>query len=738
MSQNLFPDQCVPQIEKTPAWAKLCVDYGISLLNYQDRDRVTVNRLYRSYNGIRTPESVKWLTETYGKEARAKFVSYKVGRAKQYLLEGEWLRRPLNATVETVNIQAKSEKMQHMDFMTGAMLAKDEIQTLQNVAGVDPMEGAPIPQSEDDPIWAKMSPKDKQEDIMQVIINEQIKQLQLVKKFGDLFKDARIVAKCFAKVEINEKGDVDLRRIDPRDAIYEEIDGDDFLQQSVVKGDRQTMPLHEVLTRFTLTVEDRKKIEAVRQAPNNYLGDNRYRIRMINQQLMVDVIHVEWKSVKPTYYKIMPKTPMQLEWDSETDVIEKVIPPEIYEKNKAKYDRGVENGEFKIEIKYDEDLWEGTYIGGIVYHDLRRKPFQMRRHDSPAYILDSSYIGCLFGTTDGIRISLQQLIENFDLQFDICEYQIMKELNRAKGKILGYDLAATPKGKTVEKIMQEALDDGFVTYNSQAAGNLSGRNLDLKNMLQELDIGFSDSFPQLLQLQNQILATLDRITGINEFREGAGPISATVTNAQQGLQNSRTITEPLFFAMQIFVEMVMTRIVEATKISWAFYKLDKGEQILGTEKFKYMQVTRDLGYRDYGVHIEDGGKYARLREKMESWLEFGLNSKQVSMADAVRFELAESTVEAEAIFVDSFNRLQQIQMQAQQEEQQSQAAMQQQQQQTQMQIAKENREDQQEFELQKITAETQGQIAIDNNKITGKLVENQHKAENDLLNNTEI
>lgn len=735
---GIFPSQTIPEIDKTPEWAKKCTNYGLGLLDFSDRDRYTITRLYRSYNGIRSPESIKWLTHTYGKEARAKFVSYKVGRAKQYLLEGEKLRRPLAATVETINIQAKSDKMQAMDLMTGAMMARDDIQTLKDVAGVDVMEGAPVPQSEDDPLWLKMSPKDKQEDIMQIIINEQIKKLKLVKVFSDLFKDARIVAKSFAKIEINEKGDVNVFRIDPRDAIYEEIDGDDFMERSVIKGARQTMPLHQVLMRYTLTADDRKKIDNVRESPNSYLGDSRYRVRMVNQQIMVDVIHVEWKSVKPSYYKIMPKTPMQLEYDSETETVMKEIPPEIYEKNKAKYDRGVANGEFIIEVKYEEDLWEGTCIGGIVYHNMRRKPFQMRRHDAPAYIMDSSYVGCLFGTTDGIRVSLQELIENFNLQFDICEYQIMKELNRAKGKILGYDVAAIPKGKSVEKIMQEALDDGFITYNSMAAGNVGGRNLDLQNMLQEKDLGFSTSFPQLLQLQNQILATLDRITGINEFREGSGPASATVTNAQQGLQNSRTITEPLFYMAQLFEEKIMTRIVEATKISWAFYKLDVGDQILGTEQHKYMQVTRELGYRDYGVHIDDGGRYARLKQKMDSWMEYGLNSKQVSMVDAVKYELAESTAEAVNIFQDAFDKLQQIQMQQQQQDQAAQAQMQQQQLATQVQIATDTREDNQAAKLDEIAAQAQAQIAVDNNKMTGKFFENQQKLEGDILKDSDV
>ena len=168
---------------------------------------------------------------------------------------------------------------------------------------------------------------------------------------------------------------------------------------------------------------------------------------------------------------------------------------------------------------------------------------------------------------------------------------------------MGYDLAALPKNKTVETIMREAVDDGFITFNSMAAGNIGNRNLDLQHMFQQFDLGFSDSFPQLIALQNNILQTLDKITGINENREGQIAASSTVTNAQGAIQASRTITEPLFYQMQLFVEKAMTCIVEATKVSWAFYKTEQGEQILGTERYNFMKVTKELGYRDYGVLI---------------------------------------------------------------------------------------------------------------------------------------
>jgi hypothetical protein len=721
--------------EKTPDWCKKHLDYAQALLYNIDNDKAKITRLYDAYNGIKSPDSIKWLTETYGAQNRAKFISYRIGRTKLSLLHGEWLKRPLSATVETVNIQAKSDKMAQMDFMTGAMVAKPELEELKAKAGVDVMEGAPIPESETDPLWDIMSPKDKQEDIMQVIVNEGIKELNLIKKFGDNFLDALISGKCFAKVEINQEGDVDYVKIDPRNFIYEEIDGDDFIEKSPMKGCRTTMPIHEVLRRYNLTPTQRDLLYTIQQNPDPYINRSNGYMRRVGNGVVVDVIHIEWKSVKPSYYKIMPKTPMQLEFDSETTEITKELPFDVYEPNKARYDKGVERGEFKMETKWAEDLWEATRIGGLdeLSINMRRKPFQFRRHDAPAYILDSSYIGCLFNTVNGTRVPLQQYIENFDTMFDIVMYQILKELNRAKGKILGYDLASLPKKKTLKQIMYDALNDGFVVYDSSAAGNFSGKNLDLKTMMQDFDLGFSDSFPNLIALKQEILNTLDRITGINEFREGASPASSTVTNAQQSVQNSRTITEPIFYMMQLFVEKAVSIIIEAYKVSYAFYKTEKGEQILGTDKYNYMKITQELGYRDYGVHIEDGGRYNELRQRMRAYIEFGMNSKEISALDALRFEMEETFVGAERVFQSAIERTQKVAAEQQAREQEFQAAENEKALAQGLEIANADREDRQESTINQIVTKGQVQMEVDDNKAKNKVIENTNKQQNDLL-----
>ena len=730
---NNLPNIAVLEKDKTPEWCKGFLFYARNLLTTYDWRRQQMSSLWQSYNGVKTATHNNLWEKTYGRQNKAKYIAYRAGRTKINLLHGEWIKRPLAATVETINIDAISEKMRQMDFMMGAMLAKPALEDLRDKAGVDVMEGAQIPSSEEDPIWAKYSPKDKCEDVMQLIINEKIKKLNLVQKFGGQFLDVCVTSSCYGKIEIDEKGNVDYLKIDPRDAIFQEIENDYFLQKSVVKGCRQKMPVYQILQRYDVTEAEKNILQDMQDTWNDNWSTRQWMGSMNGNELLVDVIHIEWKAMKPKYYKVAPKTSNQLAWDSQNEKATFEIDPKKYEMNKEAFDRDVENGKYVIETKWEEDLWEGTMIGGVIFKNMRRKPFQMRRHDSPAYILDSSYIGINVGTADGVRISVQKVIENFDNLFDITMYQIMKELAKFKGKVIMYDRAALPKKRTLKEIAYDMANDSFLDVDSSASGNFANRNLSGMELFKEFDLGLSQSVQQLLALKDQILMTMDRLTGINETREGAIQASATVTNSQQAIENSRTQTAPIYYAMELFTEQVLTRIAEASKVSYAFYKQDEGEQILGSEKFKYMQITQEVGFRDYGVHIQSGGRYNEIKQKMRQMMEFSINSKQIEPLDVLKFEMSETFVEAKQIFEDAYVRVQANAQRQAEADMQNQQAMQQQQMQTNLQIAQENREDLQAGKLEEIGVATEGQIAIDNNKARNKMFGDQQNAENKFL-----
>lgn len=736
-----YPQTNVLEKEKTPEWCKLFLDYAQDLLRSSDYNRTQMNESFQSYNGIKTPESILYLTKTYGIQNRAKFIPYRAHSTKIKLMVGEFLTRPLNATVTTINRDAKSAKMDQLDFMYGAMEAKSEILDLKNKVGVDIMEGAPIPDGEEDPIFQKMSPKDKEESIMQIILNEQIPSLDLKQKFSNDLLNCSIASMIYGKVERDEEGETRYISIDPRDAIYEEIDGDTFLEKSPIMGCRQWMSIHDVMRRYNFDTKQLQMLKDISNNPQSYANASNNRIRYSpNGGLVVEVIHIEWKSVTASYFKKMPKTVTQLAFDPSEKFIYTEIDAKSYEDNKEWHDIQVQKGKYEIEVRYAEDLWEATRIGGMEKLDvnMRRSYFIMRSVDEPGKVLSSSYTGFLCGTVDGKRISLMNEMENWSNIFDIVMYQILKDINKHKGTILGFNTAALGAKNTVKKINYDIVNDGFVTYDTSASGNFHGRDVSLNNILQTHDLGLSSSFGSLVQFKNDILTMMDRMTGINNDREGQIKASSTATNTNSAIQASRTMTEPFFYGVYLYINKTLTKIVESTKITWAFYKLEKGEQILGVSKFKFLKVTQELGFKDYGVHLEDSGKYAEVKQFMRDQLNASLNAKEIRPEDALAFVWSDIASEQRAILKEGWAKVKELEVQGQQANNQNAMAMQERQLATQIEIANADREDKQAHDLEKIVLQGDTDIRVNQNKMSDQVIVNQNKFNNENINNTNI
>src|ERR1700759_4957942 len=105
MSISFFPCQTVPEADKLkPSWGQSHLDYAEALLLTRNTLQNSMDRTYRSYNGDKIDSDVfKSFQTTYGKRNKAKIVSYRYGRNKMNLLQGEYIKRPIKGTVETEN-----------------------------------------------------------------------------------------------------------------------------------------------------------------------------------------------------------------------------------------------------------------------------------------------------------------------------------------------------------------------------------------------------------------------------------------------------------------------------------------------------------------------------------------------------------------------------------------------------------------------------------------------------------
>lgn len=735
-----FPDQTIPEKDKTPEWCSLHLDYSQQLWRGSNSVRDKMSSDFLSWNGIKPPESIKYLTETYGKKNKAKYISYRAHAPKIQLRQGEFLNQPLAATVETINRDAKSAKMEQMDLMYGAMIAKKELTHLKDNVGVDVMEGAPIPEDKNDPLWDHIAPKDKEESIMQIILNEQIIAQDLKLKFSEDVLNGTITSMMFGKVERDEEGETRYITYDPREAIFEEIKGDTFLEKSPILGSAPFLAVHDVLKRYKLRPEQITLLNNISQSPSEYLTRTSGAVKVNGTGILVQVMHIEWKSVIPTYYKKFKKTATQLILDPEETHITVEISVSDYEENKEWHDKQVAAGKYEIIVKYREDIWEATRIGGLKELDVncRRALFQMRRVDDPSRIFGMSYTGFLCQTVDGVRISLMNEMENLSNIFDITMYKIMSDVIKVRGKNLGFNMAALRKDSTAEKTLHELFNEGILFYDTSSSGNMHGRDVSLPNMITEHDSGLSSSFGALLNFAQYLLDMMDRMTGINENRTGQIQASETAANNASAIQSSRTITAAFDYGVYLYIGKVLTKIVESTKITWAFYKIEKGEQILGVGRHKFLQVSQELGYKDYGVHIQDGSKYSQINQFMRGLMETSLNAKQISQADALNFMIAETFADKKAILEGAEAKLKQFEQEGQQAQMANQQQMQQAQLQQQLEIANADREDRQQNEKDNIILQGDTDIRVNQSKMSDQVIVNDHKFSNESLNNENI
>jgi len=737
-SNSFFPSQTIPQKDKTPEWCSTHLDYAQYIWMGSNALRAKMDADFKSYNGDKPSESRKYLIKNYGKENKAKYISYRAHKHIMQLLVGEFLTQPLVATVETTNRDAKTEKMDKMNMMYGAMVAKPELEHLRDKVGVDVMQGAPIPSSEEDPLWDKISVKDKQETIMQIIINEMIKQDDLKIKFSNDVLNGIITYMLYGKVERDEDGETSYISIDPRDAIFEEIKGDMFLEHSPIMGSCIWYSVHDVLKRFKLTQKQVDLLNSAAANPTQFTNSNYNGFKLVNNNLMVQVMHIEWKSVIPTYFKRLTKTANQLLLNPDEKYIEVPISTEDYENNKDWHDSQVLKGKYEIVAKYAEDLWESTRIGGLPELDVnrRRALFQMRKVDDPTRIFGGSYSGFLCQTVDGKRISLMNDLENLSNAFDIVMYKILQDINKFRGNVLGYNAAALPAKSSMKEVAYNIVNDGYIIYDTSATGNAHGRDVSLNSLLDVKDLGLSSSFPSLIALKNDLLNMMSSMTGINENRQGDISASATVSNTNESISASKAITAPFFYGVHLYVSKVLEKIVESTKVTWGFYKVDKGEQILGTGKFKWLQVTQEIGFRDYGVHIQDGSRYNQINQYMQGLMEASLNAKELRPEDALKFMIEETFAGKKAILEESWAKIKEIELKGQQAQMQNQEQMQAAQLQQQLEIANADREDRQAAKLQEISAQADADIRVNQNKMSDQVIVNEHKYSNESLNNT--
>jgi len=656
-----FPDFNIEEHKRDQKWANSIVDAAIAdNVNRNIRLR-KMNINYQFYNGAVDEKAYGWITRTYGKNSRTKYIDYKLMRTKSKQLVGEFLSAPLTTTVRSINKNAINEKLDNAYFILGSSYAKPQIEEVKQTLGVDPTEGMNVPDRDDPNLWKLLAPQSKNEVVMQRIVNDKVKKRKIKQEFLTNTVDVIVAAECFGKVERDKNGVDVYRAIDPRYALFQESYGDWMLQRTPYIGEYQQKYVYEIIRDMDLSPEDIVKLKNVtgtRSPEFTNLG-----LKVLNNIHAAEVYTVQWRSVTKVVTKIMPAKPiigLDGQPVQQAEPYRTSISAEDYSSNIKSITKDVEKGLYTIDVKYKEDIYECSRVGKVIYTPFRKVTDQIQtKGEGMFYSAQFDYTGMLYFTVDGIRISMQELGNDIQTQHNIVMYMINRETSKMKGSVIGYDKAYISGGDTYNDIMFKITEDGVLAYDSAEDGSNNDKRNSGLNAITQLNIGENTILRTLLELKTDLEATADRITGVNAYRGGAIQASSTVGNAQQNVTASKSMTQDIFYLLNEYFENVFIRLCEKTKLNRKWLETE-GATVLGTDAVQFIKASVDLANDEYDVSLSDGYKENEVRKIVRQFFPQEINAGMLRTKDVIRFELEENITEAIAVLDKASNEINRI------------------------------------------------------------------------------
>jgi hypothetical protein len=674
-----FPQQNLPDSEKTQEWCDAWLDAIVDYMGHKgsywntSRYRDVVN--YNLYNGKVNYEDFQYITEQYGQPYPAQLQNFPIITPKIDLLVGEELKRPLDYKVTTTNASAIVRKENYKVSLIMQRLLEDVHADIKQFANIDlDIDGEQLPIPDDIDAYMRYTYREMIEETAQDGLEYLVNSHGLRDLFAHGFRDLLVTGKEFYKVYI-QGGDPMIRRVDPRNFVYDIPVDSDYLDDCMWAGEERWLTPNEILDEFNDYLDDAKvrEIEKMRQIAgpddlSHYNSEFEWVDYSREKGTRIRVVTAEWKSIRQLRFKISPN-----KFDEEKPF--KKLIPDNYKVRKSD----------NIETRHVDDIWEATKIGGKILVQARRRPNQVRSVDN-ASKASLSYIGLVKNNTGGKCLSMVDLLKHIQVLYNIVMYHIELTLSRAGGKAVVYDVSQMPTGlgMDMQTVLYHIKNDGIIPINSKE----EGQQAQTFNQFQQVDFTLSSSVQQLINLKMMLEQTAGQISGVSPQREGSVSQYEQVGNVQRSVVQSATITETWFYQHNQLKKRGFEKLCELMKICWAEGK--KAGYFLGDGAYKFLNIFPDISLNDYGIYIGDSGKDNNIKVQVQQLAQSALQGGNISMLDVIKVLKADTMTEAEHVLEKGLEAIEKSQAQMQEQamaQQQAEAQAEEAKQQHQIQLA---------------------------------------------------
>jgi hypothetical protein len=210
----------------------------------------------------------------------------------------------------------------------------------------------------------------------------------------------------------------------------------------------------------------------------------------------------------------------------------------------------------------------------------------------------------------------------------------------------------------ISSLIEDITEEGVVTINS---ANAIEQGFDVRSAagFSEYDLGSSQALPVLLAQAMDIERIVDKVTGMNEGRQGLSKATTTATTNINNIEASRSMTYDMFYFMGKYVSRVLMKLIQKAKLNIA-YDTDYREFIWDDKVKQYIKITEEFSLDHYGIAITDGKREREALAKAELFFPQEINAGMLRSKDVIRFFTKSSFAEALKVLDDAALELQGI------------------------------------------------------------------------------
>lgn len=692
-----IPSQMVSDSEKkTDAWKKGNINAFESLVLFENRQVKTswINKItnYNLKRGILNIKDIERICDPMGlgMDTFPATMEHKgIGNAKIDLLVGEHIKRKFDWRVtrsssdQTGIREVEEKKLKELQTFFQEALTKsyspEELET--RIADIQKYINSPF--------------FDVAESGCNKILKYDYKRYNMKEIFDNAFEDALIAAEQYIFVE-DLNNDLSVRKADPT-KVFTLMDAYATTEEGLeayVEVDYHTVSSIVDMFYDQLTPQDLKKLESYRSMGGNYF---------------------------PTYSKYGSIGELLVPQDSLTAQIQGVVPISEFEttlfssafdsrgnirllrcgwksKRKIKIIKWTdENGvsqekpvheKYKINPNAGEELvkeiwinewWKGFKIGTDIYVGIEPVPFLSTSLENiskqqPPIVMQ------VYNTNTSKAQSLMDIIKPYDYLYNIFSFKRELLINLLQPDLVTFPTTMIPDNMNIEEYISYMMSTGYMPQDPSAdimtpKGNMAAGQMNtvIANKLSSTQSGPIQVITSVMQ---DVIQTMDIVSGVTQQRQGAISSSELVGNTERSVTQSSHTTERWFARNDFFKQRVLDKVLN-THLN-IFRKNPKKLAYL-TDDFTAQVLTDEemngILMGEFNVMVSKSSDDALLMQKLEMITQMGIQSGVISMSQVIDLYKNESISEISRVFKDK--EKQQAEQQAKQQQQESEMAQQQ-------------------------------------------------------------